>query len=132
MLFVLPRHGGQVRFEDEYLAGAPEFVVEIVTSSAAIDLHDKREAYELAGVREYVVLSTSEPLLFWHENQNGKLVPLETPADDIFRSKVFPGLWLNAAAALSNDTKTVLEALNAGLADPTHAAFVAELAARRA
>jgi hypothetical protein len=41
-------------------------------------------------------------------------------------------LWLNASASVENDSKTLLDTLNAGLADPAHAAFVAELAARRA
>lgn len=132
MLFIRPELGGQARYEDEYVAGGPEFVIEIATSSAAIDLHDKRDAYERAGVREYVVLATKEPTLFWHENQNGKLIRLETPADGVFRSKVFPGLWLEASAALANDSKRLLDTLNAGLADPAHQAFIAELAARRA
>ena len=79
-----------------------------------------------------VVLSTKEPALFWHENRDGLLARTEPPSDGVFRSKVFPGLWLNAEAALSNDTKTVLQTLRDGLADAGHAAFVSELAGRRA
>ncbi|HEX6984762.1 MAG TPA: Uma2 family endonuclease [Planctomycetaceae bacterium] len=131
MLFVRPEFGGQVRYEGEYLAGGPEFVVEVATSSAAIDLHDKLHAYERAGVSEYVVLSTKEPVLFWHERRDGRLVRLDAPADGVYRSKTFPGLWLNAAAVLADDAKAVLETLNAGLAEPSHAAFVADLGRRR-
>ncbi|MBA3314351.1 MAG: Uma2 family endonuclease [Planctomycetota bacterium] len=131
MLFIRPESGGQGRYEQEYLAGGPEFVIEIATSSAAIDLHDKRDAYERAGVREYVALSTKEPELFWHENRDGRLVRLATPSDGVFRSNVFPGLWLNAAAAIANDAKGLLDTLGLGLADSAHAAFVAELARRR-
>ncbi len=95
-------------------------------------MHGKREAYERAGVREYAVLSTREPEFFWFEREDDKLVPLELPTDGVVRSKVFPGLWLNVAAALENDSGKLLETLNAGLADPGHAAFVADLAVRRA
>jgi Uma2 family endonuclease len=132
ILFTLPEFGGRLRYEDEFYAGGPELVVEVATSSAAFDLHDKREAYERAGVREYVVLSTKRPELFWHERRRRKFARLSPPADGVYRSKVFPGLWLNAKAALGIDSKGVLDALNAGLADPSHAAFVAELARRQA
>lgn len=131
MLFIRPKCGGQVRYEGHYAAGGPEFVVEVATSSAAIDLHDKLEAYQRAGVKEYVVLATKKPELFWHENRDGQLVRLEPPADGVFRSSVFPGLWLNAAAAVANDAKAILETLQAGLADPSHTAFVSDLSKRR-
>jgi hypothetical protein len=52
-------------------------------------------------------------------------VPL--PRDGIFRSRVFPGLWLDAEALLGNDRRRVLEVLAQGLATPEHAAFVARL-----
>ena len=45
VLLQLPDKGGQARIsEDDYIEGAPELVVEIVTSSAAYDLHQKKAA----------------------------------------------------------------------------------------
>ena len=44
--------GGQTRDEEGYLAGAPELVVEVASSSEAYDLHSKKRDYERAGVRE--------------------------------------------------------------------------------
>jgi Uma2 family endonuclease len=50
--------GGQsVISEDDYIEGAPELVVEIAASSAAIDLHSKKEVYRRNGVPEYIVLA---------------------------------------------------------------------------
>lgn len=135
MLMIRPEYGGAVQYAgdgDHFIAGGPELVVEVATSSAAIDLHDKLDAYERAGVREYVVLSTKTPELFWYENREGRFVRLDPPGDGIFRSAVFPGLWLNAAAIVANDSKTVLETVQAGLADPAHEKFIAELARRKA
>ncbi|MCL6436378.1 MAG: Uma2 family endonuclease, partial [Leptolyngbyaceae cyanobacterium HOT.MB2.61] len=40
---------------DDYIEGAPEFIVEVAASSAAIDLHDKKRAYRRNQVREYIV-----------------------------------------------------------------------------
>ena len=48
--------GGRSRIStDDYVEGAPELIVEIAASSAALDLHDKLRAYRRNGVQEYVV-----------------------------------------------------------------------------
>jgi Uma2 family endonuclease len=53
--------GGQSRLsDDDFLAGAPELVVEIAASSASYDLHEKLRVYRRTGVQEYVVLLTHE------------------------------------------------------------------------
>jgi hypothetical protein len=48
--------------------------------------------------------------------------------DGIYRSKVFPGLWLDAEAIFSEDLDRLIEVLEQGLATPEHAAFTAKLA----
>jgi len=58
--------GGQARIgKDGYIHGAPEFVVEIAASSAALDLHDKRDACRRAGVQEYMVWRPVEKGCDW-------------------------------------------------------------------
>src|SRR2546428_2124451 len=58
--------GGQTRFnEKKYLVGAPELIAEIAATSASLDLGDKREAYAIAGVREYLVWRTLEEGFDW-------------------------------------------------------------------
>ncbi len=49
------------------------------------------------------------------------------PADEqgVYRSPCFPGLWLDAPAALSGDFPRVLAVLQTGLASPEHQAFAA-------
>ncbi|MBD2281236.1 MAG: hypothetical protein HEQ13_04075 [Dolichospermum sp. DEX189] len=57
ILIIIPEAGGQTRIsEDDYIEGAPELVVEIAASSAAIDLHGKKQAYRRNGVKEYIIL----------------------------------------------------------------------------
>jgi hypothetical protein len=51
-------------------------------------------------------------------------------ADGIFRSRIFPGLWLHANALLQLDGATVMDVLQQGLATPEHAAFVQRLQVR--
>ena len=48
-------------------------------------------------------------------------------ADCILRSKIFPGLWLDAQALLAGDGVKLMASLQAGLASAEHAAFAAEL-----
>ncbi len=119
---------GQTRDEDEYIVGAPELIVEIATSPHAIDLHRKRDDYQRAGVREYVVVVLRRPRVIWWALRNGTFAELPLGADGIFRSEVFPGLWLDPAALLRLDRAGVRAVLQQGLATPEHAAFVARLA----
>lgn len=128
-LFVLPEKGGQVRINDDgYLMGAPEWVGEIASSTASYDLHSKKTAYEQAGVREYVVVAVRQARVFWFRLRNGVFVELETSPDGIYRSEVFPGLWLDPTALLELKSRQLLEVLRKGTASTEHTAFVQRLA----
>ena len=128
-LFITPECGGAVYLdEDEYLHGAPELIVEVSSSTESIDLHRKKQDYQKAGVREYVVLALRMQQVFWFVRRRGKYTEVPLPADGVFRSQVFPGLWLDAEAVLGNHRQRVLGALRKGLATPEHAAFVAKQA----
>lgn len=130
-LRILPECGGQSRTTgDEYLAGAPELIVEIAHSSRSIDLHRKRESYEKHGVLEYLVLCLREQQLRWFDLRGGK--ELFATADGIVRPQTFPGLWIDVAALLSDDATKLVNVLNQGLASPEHADFVNRLKTARA
>lgn len=124
VLMKLPTKGGQARISaDDYLEGAPELAVEIVGSSRSYDLHPKKDAYRRNGVQEYLAWITGEQRLVWWELREG--VYQELTADGLIKSRVFPGLWLDAAALLRQDMKAVLGALRRGLESAEHRAFVA-------
>jgi hypothetical protein len=132
-LFIERAYGGRVyQDKDKYLRGAPEWLGEISWSTESIDLHAKKLGYQKAGVREYVVLALWTQQVFWFARQRGKYKGIALPADRIFRSQVFPGLWLDAEAMLRNHRQHVLAALRLGSGTPEHAAFVAKLAKRAA
>jgi Uma2 family endonuclease len=127
-LFIVPERGGRVRVDDDgYLVGAPEWVGEIALSTASYDLHSKKDAYEQAGVQEYVVVAVRQARVFWFRLRGEVFVELEASPDGIFRSEVFPGLWLDPAALLGLDSHRLLEVLRQGTATPEHAAFVRRL-----
>lgn len=129
-LFILPECGGQTRKdEEEYLVGAPELIAEIGWSTESIDLNAKKRDYEKAGVREYVVVALRMKKVFWFIRRRGKFAALKLGLDGIYRSQVFRGLWLDAAAFIRRDMKRVLAVVRQGLASPAHAAFEARLAA---
>ena len=128
VLIITPEAGGRTRLSDDgYTTGAPELVIEIASSSASIDLHAKRRAYEQAGVLEYVVVVLRQRLVRWFVWQAGAYQDIAVEADGMFRSRVFPGLWLHAEALLQLDGATVMAALQQGLATPEHQAFVQRL-----
>jgi Uma2 family endonuclease len=82
--------GGQTQIVGAYLHGAPELVVEIATSSAAYDLHEKLRVYRRAGVREYVILLTLERETLWYYLNEGRYEAVAPGEDGIVRSQVFP------------------------------------------
>jgi Uma2 family endonuclease len=117
----------QTHEEDGYVIGAPELVVEVADSTAHVDLHRKRQDYEQAGVREYVVVTKTPAHVYWLILRAGKFVDLAPGPDGILRSKVFPGLWLDPAALLADNRRRVKRVLRQGLATPEHAVFVTAL-----
>src|SRR5262249_23607221 len=95
---------------DDYIEGAPELVAEVATSSVSYDLGKKLNVYRRNGVREYVVWRVLDRQVDWFVNRDGRFGPLPPSADGIFRSTVFPGLWL-APAALVQGEKAVVKAV---------------------
>lgn len=131
-LLIAAECGGQTRVTpDGYVAGGPELVVEVAGSSEAYDLHTKLADYEQAGVREYVVVVIRQRQVQWFTNRDGRFIRVSSAADGVFRSAVFPGLWLDPMALLRGDSAAVRAVVEQGLATPEHAAFVRRLAAVR-
>ena len=128
---LLPEVGGQTTVNRKgYLVGAPELIVETASSTESRDLHQKKADYEKARVREYVVVALRSEQVYWFLLKDGRFEDLKPGRDGIFRSQVFPGLWLDPAALLKGDRKKLLGVLKRGLASKEHRAFVAELKAR--
>jgi len=110
MLLKLPEKGGLAHISaDDYTEGPPELVVEIVGSSRAYDLHQKKGAYRRNGVREY---------LAWITGEHGRTAQKRRLSSawfggncarrNIKRSPRRPGLWLDSQALLKGDLKAVL------------------------
>ncbi len=129
VLLITPEAGGQARLsDDDYIEGAPELIVEIAASSAAIDLHTKKQAYRRNGVKEYIVWQVLDQKLSWFYLEKGEYVELAADSDGIVRSQVFPGLWLAVTELLAGNMQRVLAVLQEGVQSDVHAAFVQNLA----
>jgi Uma2 family endonuclease len=129
-LIIEPECGGQVRVKEDFIHGAPEWMAEVASSTEAIDLHLKKADYEKAGVKEYVVVALRQQRVFWFVSRKSQFEELALAPDGIFRSEVFPGLWLDPNALLNLDAKRLHRVLQRGLKTKEHAAWVAELAKR--
>jgi Uma2 family endonuclease len=125
VLMKLPDKGGQARVStDDYIEGPPELVVEIVGSSAAYDLHQKKAVYRRNGISEYLVWITGEQRLVWWELREDEYREIVGTPDGLLTSRAFPGLWLDVPALLRGDMKSVLTTLGRGLESAEHSAFV--------
>jgi hypothetical protein len=58
----------------------------------------------------------------WHVRPGPQLVRVRPGRDGLYRSKVFPGLWLDPVALLNQDIAGVLAVLERGVATPEHEA----------
>jgi hypothetical protein len=111
------------------LTGAPEFVAEVSESAFDIDLGVKKDAYQSAGVIEYAVAAIKTKELFWYRLQAGKT--LRPDENGVYRSRCFPGLWVDGPALFAGDARRLELVVRAGLATPEHARFVRQLETRR-
>jgi hypothetical protein len=130
-LRILSEYGGRTQADRRFVHGVPELLVEVSHASRYTDLGPKFEDYQRAGVREYVVRALEPDEVYWFVLREGHFIDLPIAADGIYRSEVFPGLWLDPAALLAGDRRRLRAVIDLGGATPEHAAFVARLAAPR-
>src|SRR6266849_6379671 len=129
-LRIRPEYGGQSRTnKKKYVVGAPELVAEIAHSTEAIDMGRKKDDYEQSGVQEYVVLCVEEKELYWFDFESKNQIAAD--ARGIYRSRIFPGLWVDGPALIARRLSRLLKVLNQGLASPEHGAFLKQLAMAR-
>jgi hypothetical protein len=130
LLRLLPEYGGRTSCNaNGFLAGPPELVAAVAYSAASIELHRKLADYAAAGVQEYLVFILEGMELRWlHLAAKRKLKP---DGEGVWRSSVFPGLWIDADALANGDAVRLLTTARRGLATPEHAAFVQQLERRR-
>jgi len=128
ILRIRPERGGRARISaDDYVEGGPELVAEVAASSIRFDTGLKLQMYQRYDVQEYIVWRVPDNQIDWFVPRGGQFARLTPDAAGMYRSEVFPGLWLDAAAMVRRDLGRVLSVLQQGLASPEHAAFVARL-----
>ena len=125
-LRILPEYGGQSRDTPaQYVQGPAELLTEIAHSTLSIDMHQKKTDYQHGGVQEYLVLCVEERELYWFNFKSRRLI---TPdARGIYRSRIFPGLWIDGPALLALESTKVAKAVRKGLKSPEHARFMKRL-----
>ena len=104
-------------------------MIEISRSTRYLDLTGKKADYERTGVREYLVVELDPNRIHWFIRRGKRFARMRPGPDGIYRSKVFPGLWLDPEALYADDLDRLIEVLEQGLATPEHTAFAAKLAA---
>jgi len=76
-----------------------------------------------------LVVSIEEQELHWFSFKPKKLIAPDKAG--IYRSRFFPGLWIDGPALLARDSNRLLKVVEQGLASTEHAAFVERLQAVR-
>lgn len=129
-LYILPESGGRTGEVKDLMTGAPELAIEIAKSSRTYDLGPKLALYQRAEVQEYVAALIEEQRIEWRILAEGSYRLMPPDPDGVFRSRVFPGLWIDAAAFWKRDSKRLRTVLEQGLRSEEHARFVETLKRR--
>jgi Uma2 family endonuclease len=131
ILCVEPSLGGQTGISpDDYVEGPPELVAEVSAGTLRHDLGLKLDLYREKGVLEYLVLRAGRREANWFHLEGATYERIEPGEDDILRSIVFPGLWLDPRALFRGDLRRLREVVIDGTSTPEHARFVERLARR--
>lgn len=132
VLFIDPECGGQIRLsEDDFLVGPPELVVEVSGSPLALLQGPKRRVFQKHGVKEYLIWRVRDQSIEWYILRNGQYELLTPDQNGVFRSEVFPGLWLHGGSLFEGNHTNVSHVLREGLASVKHRQFVEQLAFRQ-
>jgi hypothetical protein len=67
----------------------------------------------------------------WFVLRAGRFVELPPGPDGIYRSEIFPGLWLDPEALIRGDGRRLRAVVDLGCATPEHATFATRLTAAR-
>lgn len=110
--------------EGKFLEVDPCFIIEVASSSAAYDLHDKKHVYRRNGVQEYLVLLAHEKECRWFFLESGEYVEGKPTEQGVYQSRVLPGLWLDCVQFWAGNLFGVLQVLQKGLDSPEHQAFI--------
>lgn len=102
--------------DGKFYSGAPGLAVEICVTSTEVDFGPKLALYQRAGVQEYITIETLLPKIIWRQLVNGSYQPMEPDASGIYRSREFPGLWLDSAALWADDGLRLTATLQSGIA----------------
>lgn len=123
-LYILPEYGGDAGIRRGLTVGAPQLVIEVSRSSRSYDLGPKLALYQRAEVREYAAALVQERRIEWRILEQGSYRLMQPDSSGIFRSKVFPGLWIDSGAFWREDASGLLATLEEGLRSDEHARFV--------
>jgi hypothetical protein len=116
---------------NDLMSGAPELAVEVTRSTRSYDLGPKLALYQRAGVQEYLAAITDDEQLEWRSLHRGRYRLLEPDAGGIYRSLVFPGLWIDSKAFWKGDSTRLLQVLNEGLTSAGHLQFRERMASTK-
>ena len=87
------------RVRDQWFEGPALLAVEVISEeSVERDLREKRDEYERAGIREYVILDARpgrQDFTYLRLDAEGRYQPVAPDEQGRFHSEVLPGVWLD-------------------------------------
>lgn len=105
--------------------GVPELLVEVTATVHNKVFRRRLRVYEQSEIHELLVVTGDPRDTALYARENGRFARVSPADDGSYRSRVFPGLWLDPSALFSDEWNEMAACLDRGMATEEHAAFVA-------
>jgi len=105
--------------------GPPNFVLDVFPAGEYDEYERRRDAYERAGVIEYVAVWDTDPLEWrWNRLTDGTFELVEAADEELIGSTALPGLWMRTAALKRRDWWTIMGNIARGVSRDGHHDFM--------
>ena len=109
----------------KYFNGPPNFVLDVFPEDDLLDYENRRDAFERAGVFEYLAVRLMEPLEWtWNRLLDGKFAEIKTAENELIMSAALPGLWIPSYALKHQNWWAIMGAIARGVSRVGHHEFM--------
>jgi hypothetical protein len=115
----------------KYFNGPPNFVLDVFPEDDLLDYEIRRDAFERAGVFEYLAVRLMEPLEWtWNRLLDGKFAEIKTAENELIMSAALPGLWIPSYALKHQNWWAIMGAIARGVSRLGHHQFMDTICGR--
>lgn len=111
----------------DHFTGPPNFVFDVYHEEQRSEIERRHQAFETAGVVEYVLWNATENKPTWLRLIEGKLVEVPMIDGEVIESTALPGMRFPVTAFKNRDWWSIMSAISYGVSRQPHHEFMATI-----